>query len=71
MGRQKHWEGKQAAQGNQVMELGLHPGSSAPETVLTPVVHWLIGGMNEWMNAKSKKKKFWLSLRKVEESMNQ
>lgn len=58
MGKQKHREGKQAAQGNQVMELGLHVSSAAPETALTPAVHWLIGGTNEWMNAKSKKKKF-------------
>lgn len=38
MGKQKHREGKQAAQGNQVMELGLHVSSAAPETALTPAV---------------------------------
>lgn len=41
--------GKQAAQGNKVMELSLNPGSLAPETAPNhhTMLCWLIDGMNK------------------------
>lgn len=42
--------GKQAVQGNQVTELGLNPGSPAPEIALNhSMLCWLVDGMNARM----------------------
>ena len=46
--RQKHRDGKQAVQGNQVTELALNPGVLAPEIILNhSMLHWLMDVMNE------------------------